>query len=321
MMILDRSGSMSGTKMTDLKRAAVGDSGAGGRKGFIDYFRETQDKDKVGLVSFATSVGKKIAGVNDSQADVRLNTNTVNAVESAVLAMTATGGTNTSGALGMAGNAAKGGFTDQTGVPGSNRVQQFAVFFSDGMPTALRDRFRYDGQDYDGVVYGVGSTGRANCLTTDYPYMSVYSQLHRPTGTNNFYPSVNPATTGDGRRTSGGSATACCCPRYLNTKWYLFESLPVPGYTPEQCSIPMNRLLPHFCSLTRQLALQNAQILKSRGVRVYAVGLNPGNAAIDPNFLLSLSSGENYTHIVQNSSELEAVFIRIARDIKLRLVQ
>ena len=66
-----------------------------------------------------------------------------------------------------------GGFTDQTGVPGDKRIQQFVVFFSDGMPTALRDRFKYNNTDYDGVVYGSGSSGHANCRTSDYPYMSV----------------------------------------------------------------------------------------------------------------------------------------------------
>jgi len=299
MMILDRSGSMAGQKMTDLKRAA---------NSFLDFFVETQAEDRVGMISFATTV----------TLDRPLGSDFVDEMRSAINAMTAVGATNTEDAFDRAGGA--GSFTDQSGLPGDRRVQQFAVFFSDGMPTALRERFRWDGQDYDGVAYGVGSSGRANCRTSDYPYMSVYSQLHRPAGTNNFYPNVNPATTGDGRRTSGSDATNCCCPRYLNTKWYIFESQPVPGYTAEQCSIPMNRLLPHFCSLTRQLALQNAQTLKNRGVKIYAVGLG-SSSEIDPNFLRSLSSGESYTYIAPTSSELEAIFIRIARDIKLRLVQ
>ncbi|HNS53477.1 MAG TPA: TadE/TadG family protein [Syntrophales bacterium] len=299
MLILDRSGSMAGQKMTDLKRAA---------NSFLDFFVETQAEDRVGLISFATTV----------TLDRPLGSDFVDEMRSAISAMTAVGATNTEDAIDRAGGA--GSFTDQSALPGDRRVQQFAVFFSDGMPTALRERFRYNGQEYDGVAYGVGSSGHANCRTTDYPYMSVYSQLHRPTGTNSFYPGVNPATTGDGRTTSGSDATNCCCPRYLNTKWYIFESQPVPGYTAEQCSIPMNRLLPHFCSLTRQLALQNAQTLKNRGVKIYAVGLG-SSSEIDPNFLRSLSSGESYTYIAPTSSELEAIFIRIARDIKLRLVQ
>ena len=299
MLVLDRSGSMAGQKMTDLKRAA---------NSFLDFFVETQSEDRVGLISFATTV----------TLDRPLGSDFVDPMRSAINAMTAVGATNTEDALDRAGGT--GSFTDQSGLPGDRRVQQFAVFFSDGMPTALRDRFRYDGQEYDGVAYGVGSSGHANCRTSDYPYMSVYNRLHRPTGTNNFYPDVNPATTGDGRRTGGSAATNCCCPRYLNTKWYVFEALPVPGYTAEHCSIPMNRLLPHFCDVTRQLALQNAQILKNKGIKIYAVGLG-SSSEIDPAFLRSLSSGESYTYIAPTSSELEAIFIRIARDIKLRLVQ
>lgn len=299
MLILDRSGSMAGQKMTDLKRAA---------NSFLDFFVETQAEDRVGLISFATTV----------TVDRPLGSDFVDEMRSAINAMTAVGATNTEDAIDQADGPS--GFTDQSGLPGDRRVQQFAVFFSDGMPTALRDRFRYDGQEYDGVAYGVGSSGHANCRTSDYPYMSVYNRLHRPTGTNNFYPDVNPATTGDGRRTGGSDATNCCCPRYLNTKWYVFEALPVPGYTAEHCSIPMNRLLPHFCDVTRQLALQNAQILKNKGIKIYAVGLG-SSSEIDPAFLRSLSSGESYTYIAPTSSELEAIFIRIARDIKLRLVQ
>ncbi len=299
MMILDRSGSMAGQKMTDLKRAA---------NSFLDFFVETQSEDRVGLISFATTV----------TLDRPLGSDFVDPMRSAINAMTAVGATNTEDALDRAGGT--GSFTDQSGLPGDRRVQQFAVFFSDGMPTALRERFRWDGRDYDGVAYGVGPSGLANCRTSDYPYMSVYNKLHQPTGSNNFYDNVNPATTGDGRRTGGSDATSCCCPRYLNTKWYIFESLPVPGYTAEQCRIPMDRLLPHFCSLTRQLALQNAQTLKNRGVKIYAVGLG-SSSEIDPAFLRSLSSGESYTYIAPTSSELEAIFIRIARDIKLRLVQ
>ncbi len=47
MMVLDRSGSMAGTPLTDLKDAA---------KGFLAYYQDTQDEDRIGLVSFATGV-------------------------------------------------------------------------------------------------------------------------------------------------------------------------------------------------------------------------------------------------------------------------
>ncbi len=49
--------------------------------------------------------------------------------------MTAIGATNMEDAFDQADGPA--GLTDQTGLPGDKRRQQFVVFFSDGMPTAL----------------------------------------------------------------------------------------------------------------------------------------------------------------------------------------
>ena len=47
MLVLDRSGSMNGTPIGQLKVAA---------KSFVDNFQETQDTDKMGLISFSTAV-------------------------------------------------------------------------------------------------------------------------------------------------------------------------------------------------------------------------------------------------------------------------
>lgn len=308
MMILDRSGSMAGTKMTALKNAS---------KGFLDFFAETQDKDKVGLISFATTAG------TNGLPDRALGTNFVAPMKTAINNMTAVGATNAEDAVDMADGT--GGFTDQTGVPGDRRIQQFVVFFSDGMPTALRDQFKYSNTNYDGVVYGQGTSGRANCRTSDYPYMSVADVLTRPNGSGT-YSGVNPATTGDGKATSGSNRTVCTSgwSRYLNTKWYLFETTLVPrsggGTWPaEQCSIPMNDLLPYFCGRARQLALNNAQVLKDKGIKVYVIGLG-SSSDIDPAYLRSLSSGTDFTFIAPTSADLEAIFNKIAKDIKLRLV-
>jgi Mg-chelatase subunit ChlD len=308
MMILDRSGSMSGTKMTALKNAA---------RNFLDFFADTQDKDKVGLISFATT-----AGINGAP-DRALGTNFVSSMKTAINNMTAVGATNAEDAVDMADGT--GGFTDQTGVPGDRRIQQFVVFFSDGMPTALRDQFKYSNTNYDGVVYGQGTSGRANCRTSDYSYMSVADVLTRPNGSGT-YSGVNPDTTGDGKATSGSTRTVCTSggSRYLNTKWYLFETTLVPrsggGTWPaEQCSIPMRDLLPYFCGRARQLALNNAQVLKDKGIKVYVIGLG-SSSDIDPAYLRSLSSGTDFTFIAPSSADLEAVFNKIAKDIKLRLV-
>jgi Flp pilus assembly protein TadG len=304
MLVLDKSGSMAGTPIADLKTAATS---------FIGYFQTTQAEDKVGLISFATT----------ATVDVALGYNYVNPMTTKINAMTAFGATNAEDALAQ--SYGPGGLSDQTGVPGSQRVQQFVIFFTDGMPTALRDRFKYNNTDYDGVAYGVGYSGHANCKTTDYAYMSVWDALQTPTSSSSnpsYYPGVDPATTGDGKGTSNPNRTSCRSggSYYLNTKWYLFETTspgPVPGYTAESCSIPMNRLLPYFCDAARQLALDHAQELKNRFVKIYIIGLG----GVDKAFLHQIASGDAFEYYAPSSSDLQAMFNMIAKDIKLRLVQ
>jgi hypothetical protein len=204
------------------------------------------------------------------------------------------------------------------------------------MPTALTHRFKYNNANYDGVVYGVGSSGRSNCRTSDYPYMSVADVLVRPTGGGN-HQGVNPATTGDGKATSGSGTNRTVCTsggsRYLNTKWNLFETTRVPraggGTWPaEQCSIPMGDLVPYFCGKARQMALDNAQALKSKHIKIYAVGLG-SESEIDRNYLRNISSDcnngtcqpiDNFTYRANTAAELLPIFNAIAKDIKLRLV-
>ncbi len=62
------------------------------------------------------------------------------------------------------------------------------------------------------------------------------------------------------------------------------------------------------------------RILKDKGIKIYVVGLGTDDE-IDKDFLKALSSGEDYTYITPNSSELESIFNKIAKEIKLRLVQ
>ena len=310
MMILDRSGSMGNpiSKMNALKTAAVGDCNNPQTAGFICLFQDTQTEDKIGLISFATSARVEFA----------LNYNYFNPITSAVNAMNPVGATNMDDALAQADGPQS--FTNQAGVPNNQKVQQFVVYFSDGMPTALRDRFKYNGQDYDGIVYGVGTSGHANCRPSDYSSMSVANVLNRPDSETNTYPGVGPATTGDGKA-SGGSA----CPGPGTTKWYLFQTTAVPRSTGgtwpvNQCSIPMGDLLPYFCGRARQLALDNAQVLKNKGIMIYTIGLG-SSPEIDPAFLLSLSSGSGFAYIAPTPAQLQAIFSTIAKDIKLRLVQ
>jgi Flp pilus assembly protein TadG len=300
-MILDRSGSMQGQKIIDLKTAA---------KNFLSYFTTTQSKDRVGLVSYGYTVS----------VDFPLGNNFVAPMESAIDKLIAFGATNMEDAFEQTGGPK--GLPDQsTFPPGSPTRKQFIVFFSDGMPTALRDKFKYNGTDYDAVI----CAGPGNCRSWEYASMDVRSYLYKPNVIINNYTDqeslanrygYSADTTGDGK-----SAGASACGK-LTTKWYLFEKNPVPGYGPEACSpsIPNGPLVKYFCETARQLALDNAQILKNRGVKIYVVGLGT-EQQLDKDFLKALSSGDGYTYITPNSSELEAIFSRIAKEIKLRLVQ
>ena len=65
------------------------------------------------------------------------------------------------------------------------------------------------------------------------------------------------------------------------------------------------------------MAIDHAGALKARGIKIFAIGL--GN--VDEAFLGIVASGSDYVSITPNSSELEAIFRKIAKDIKLRLVQ
>jgi len=278
MLDLDRSGSMEGRPIADLKAAAIT---------FLGFFEETQDRDKVGLISFATSV----------RVDRPLGTNFVAPMRTAINAMAAVGATNAEDSLAQAGGASS--FTDQSGVPGDRRLQQYLIFFSDGNPTAFRGNFRYNGNDYDAVVCGTGQT----CAT-------VYNQLGR-TNTETWL-DIDPSETGDGR-TRGQTR----CSRWPNTKWYVLDQYPIRGYTSESCHIPTSRLAPYICATARQMAIAHAQELKGRNIKIYTIGLG----GVDRNFLAAVASGPEYEYYTPSSSQLEAIFQKIAKDIKLRLVE
>ena len=292
MIVLDRSGSMAGNPIRDLKMAA---------HSFVSFFEETQEQDLVGLISFATSV----------TVDAELQHNFVTAMTSEINAMNAVGATNAEDAMDQSDGPY--GFTDQSGIPGDNRVQQYLIFFSDGNPTAFRGRFRYNGVDnIDAVVCGTGQT----CDT-------VYQRLGNPNSEtwlrlNGAY--INPEHTGDGR-----PPIISACGTSLNnpstTRWYVFSQYPVRGYiNPQYCHIPhgSGQILPRYiCSTARQMAVEHAQELKDKDIKIYTIGLGD----IDQDFLGQIASGPSFEYYTPDSNELQAIFNTIAKEIKLRLVQ
>jgi Flp pilus assembly protein TadG len=309
MLILDRSGSMAGSPLSNLKTAA---------RAFLGYYEDTQNEDKIGLVTFATGVSLRAPA-----------TNFFTPITNSINAMVATGATNAEDALAQGGSVQV--FPDQRPLPRADRIQQFIVFFTDGRPTAFRSNFTRSNrtQPYDRVVMVTGNCdsdcGSSGC--------NIHNQMGYPNNeTLDQTLPYNPTPTGDGLPTSGTSRTTCrtwngySYVYYANTKWGSFSAYPVPnvapGYEhyPEYCSISSSRFNGqngYICRTARQMAIDHAEEAKERLIKIYTIGL--GN--VDAGLLSTISSGDGYAYVTPSSSELEAIFRRIASDIKLRLVQ
>lgn len=285
MMILDRSGSMGydgGEPMRKLKEAATS---------FLDFFEDTQTRDKIGLITFARS----------SLVDQALGTNFVAPMKARIAAMVANGNTNPEDAIDKADG--PGGFTDQSGVPQSARVQQFAIFFSDGRPNSFRGLFTYRGATYDAVVVGNGDCYDGNCDPGD--------RLWRHNSENLLGLNADTRLTGD------GLAVGSRCGHPNSMRWQVFNQYPVPGYTPTSCTIPRDDLGRYLCAMSADFAVQHARELKDRGITVFAIGLG---VQIGRGFLEDIASSPEQVYTPTTPAELLPVFQRIAKEIKLRLV-
>jgi hypothetical protein len=284
MMVLDRSWSMNGVPMEDLKEAA---------KSFVGYFEETQAHDQMGLITFATSV----------TVERPLGVDYVDDMITAIDDMVAIGATNTEDALDQADG--RFGFTDQGGLPPERRTPKFLVFFSDGSPTAFRSTFKYKNKNYDAVACVSGNCDDwdigYNCITW---YFLGYPEQEK-------WMEIDPTVTGDGLNPQ---VSACGVP---STKWYIFEDFPVPGYGPEDCGIdPRIDLSTQICNLAPYLALQHGEELKEQGITVFTIGLGK----VRPDFLDALATSPEQSYYTPDSAQLSSIFQKIAKQIKLRLV-
>ena len=278
MLALDRSGSLAGTPIADLKTAA---------RAFVETFADVQDVDAMGLVSFATSV----------RLDIALGTGFVTPLKTAITGLQATGATNAEDAI--ARTAGSGGFSDQSGAPADQRVQQFLVFFSDGRPTALRGQFQHYGTLYDAVtcVTGSGIPGDGGTF---------YNDLGRPEQES--WLGVDPSVTGDGiGRANCGSGS-----RYT-THWFMMDADPAPGYAPDATCIPSAALHDYVVARARALALSNAQALRDRGVVIYTIGVG---ASVDQAFLQELADGPDTAFYAPTSADLSAAFAAVAQQMR-----
>ncbi len=296
MMVLDESGSMS-SAMGNLKTAA---------QSFVDFFEHTEDTDQFGLITFASGVVVERA----------LGTNFFDDMTTAIGNMSASGGTNTEDALDQADGPS--GFTDQTGVPGDERVQQFLVFFSDGNPTAFRADFTRNGTDYDAVGYAADWDIKLMNPTSQFSYLN-----------------VKQYSTGDGKTTS---TTVCQSGQplagYSNTKWHILDDITygVTGYSDflgvnysdvlgttdaEKCSLNKSKGKDYVEAITKQMAIDHAQEIKDKGIKIYTIGLG----GVDEAFLSQIASGPGFEYFAPTSADLKNLFQKIATNIRLRLVQ
>jgi len=285
--------------------SAIGDLKSGAQS-FVDFFKLTEANDKFGLITFASGV----------VVEHSLSTLFYNDITTAIGNMSASGGTNTEDALDQADGPS--GFIDQTGIPGDQRVQQYLIFFSDGNPTAFRGDFTRDGTDYNAVGYAANWDIKLMDPGVQFSYLN-----------------VKQYATGDGKTTStticqSGSPLA----GYSNTKWHILDDLTygVTGYSnfsgvyysdllgttdPEKCSLSMNKGQDYVEAITKQMAIDHAQEIKDKGIKIYTIGLG----SVDQNFLSQIASGPGFEYFAPTSADLKNLFQKIATNIKLRLVQ
>jgi Flp pilus assembly protein TadG len=282
MMVLDRSGSMGGQPFADLKVAS---------KGFLDYFTDSQATDKIGLISFSTSV----------KIERRLGNNFVAPLKTAIDRMSVDAWTNAEDAIDQSDGPM--GFTNQTGVPVAARTKQFLVFFSDGRPNVFRGWFRNRGSIYDALV----RVGAGNCDPGDNSQVAI-RLMNSVTGQD-----LNI----DSRPTGDGVLPSKCGANKVTTRWLILNQRPVPGYAPDACGIPEGTLHNHLCTVAADLAILHAQELKDAGITVLTIGLGQ---KINGDFLEALASGPDQVYRAYTSADLPTIFQKVAQDIKLRLV-
>ena len=149
-------------------------------------------------------------------------------------------------------------------------------------------------------------SGSATCDT-------VWTQYADPK-TGNYIGDSIPCGDGLPRKTSSCG--------YDNAHWNIFDTTPVAGYSPNSCHQTtdgafLNALQKYMAQTTKQMTLDQAQALKNRFVKIYTIGLGQ----VDKAFLHQIASGDAFEYYAPSSSDLQAIFNMIAKDIKLRLVQ
>ena len=286
-LVLDGSGSMSGTPIVRLRDAA---------KSFVQNFEDRETKNKFALITFASGAEEVF----------NLDHNYVSPLNLGITALNAQGWTNAEDALGQAGGLP---WKDQSSIPPNEQDKQVVVFFSDGNPTAFRGQFLYSGNTYDAVAAVSASTH------------NVSDRLFRSDEKHTNYNMTTANVTGDGLP----QGSSVCSTLGVDTmKWEIFSDptyglnnfAQTFGFDPETCQMGNPDPFGDYANwLVRQMAIDHAAAIKAQGIEIYTIGL--GN--VDQTYLETISSGPEFAFYTSDPNELEGIFQTIANILKLVL--
>ena len=228
----------------------------------------------------------------------------------AINAMAASGHTNAEDAIDQADGPS--GFTDQTGVPGDQRIQQFLIFFSDGRPNTFRSSFMSQGVNYDANAFVSG-----NCDPGDYNTTNDY--LYRPDTAGESQLAGNVHGEPDRERDLQPCAARANPTTFPTRGGTSSTRSPVPGYAATANCIQDPSLGNQVCNLAADLAVFHAAELKAKHVVVYTH--RAGSPREQRLHAAGRIGAPVSTTTRRASADLQAIFQRVAQEIKLRLVQ
>ena len=256
----------------------------------MQYFKDTEENDKIGLLSFHRFVRE----------EVPLDTNFFTKMEEKIEALGELGwGTNIEDALDQAGSK----FSEE------DNIRKYIIFFSDGAPTAFRAN-EADGAYRTFTRDGGDPAGEGDTIVKG-------SRLYDPENGERL--GVDLYRTGDGKSSNSNCSHTSTLWEILKDPVYgASESEHLSEFHPEQCNIERNLMRKYIKETGKKMAIEHArEIREEKGILIYAIGLGD----IEEDFLSQIASGESFTFYTPNQEELNGIFQKIAKTIKLTLVR
>ena len=300
MLIIDRSDSMKGDPLTDIKAAA---------QSFVDNFAETQGVDSMSLITCATGVTVPFDLQNNFVAGIKGKIGNI---------VPGDFGTNMEDALDQADDDKKRNddatttFTKYAwNIPQSERAKQFLILFTDGKPTSFRGDFtRDDNPPYDAVIPDPkGASWNEGHLRDPYTDDSI---------------GVDFMPTGDGKKSEDESACGC-----KTTKWHVFDPVwnneygedendySIDGYSFPYCNIPEGTLKGYVLDTAEKMTIYHARKLKEQGITIYCIGVGDN---VDGVFLEKIANTatteDHYYYEVPTDGDLTKILNDITSAIK-----